>query len=519
MSFRTKILATLALFMVLVAGLVSVIIISDVGRRGLQERRRAETLVGALAVQWLRANGPALASACGGGTEASDPQRWGPVHMAAARSGLIDRFVAVELRRERGGAAVRLMSDSFGADGALRPEERGLFEEAADAPAGAPIFSRGAVYARLSEGADPAYVGRLQISPLALPPDDLAPAAREVASVMALGAVLLLLVVYVILNRLVLRPIQALSEASERIGRSDFSRPVPPSASYDEVNRMVASFNMMMERMGEQSRRLNEDVRRAEARAHTTERRLVVAQRLSTTGSLAAGIAHEINNPLGGLINAAAALRSGDLSEAKSAEYVELIADGLARIREIVGQILKFTPRPYDKRPADLGDVVDRALALVEHRFRERDVRREWVRSERPEIVEVDAAELQQALLNVVLNALDAVEPGAGRITLRLVRGPDHVRLEVQDNGCGMTAEQLARCTEPFYTTKATGQGSGIGLAVAQSILVNHGGELRVQSDPQDGTCISLVLPRLSPPRGPAPVPSSRHEPSNMLVS
>jgi signal transduction histidine kinase len=131
--------------------------------------------------------------------------------------------------------------------------------------------------------------------------------------------------------------------------------------------------------------RLQKDIQAAQGKIANTERRLFAAQRLSATGTLAAGIAHEINNPLGGMINAARVLREGRLDPAKQAEYLELILDGLERVRAIVQKILQFRPRTLEPRPVQLLEAVNRAIAFMDHRAKAKEV---TIRNELgPEIV------------------------------------------------------------------------------------------------------------------------------------
>src|SRR6185295_10939210 len=142
------------------------------------------------------------------------------------------------------------------------------------------------------------------------------------------------------------------------------------------------------------------------------------AQRLTATGTLAAGIAHEINNPLGGMINAARVLREGKLDPAKQAEYLELILDGLERVRAIVQKILQFRPRSVEPRPVQVHEAVERAISFMDHRAKAKEVA---IRNELPPelpLVNGDPLELQQAFLNVLMNAVDACVMGEGMITV-----------------------------------------------------------------------------------------------------
>jgi signal transduction histidine kinase len=328
---------------------------------------------------------------------------------------------------------------------------------------------------------------------------DLGAAFARMAWVMCLGTALLLLVMYVLLNRFVLRPMATLLEGAGRAARGDFSRPVPEPGSYDEMTDLIRAFNGMMAGLAETQRDLEEDIAYAKDRIEDTERKLVVAQRLSTVGTLAAGIAHEINNPLGGLMNAARMLQSRHGDDPRTREYTALILDGLERIQATVRKLLHFGPRRVARQPFALADTVERALALCEHRFRERGVRVDARVGHDLPILHGDPGEVQQAVLNVLINAVDAVNPGEGTIRLTAREADGQVFLMIADNGRGMDTAALRRVAEPFYTTKEPGTGTGLGLAVVQSILEHHGGTLGLTSEVGRGTEVTLAFPAGGP--------------------
>ena len=240
---------------------------------------------------------------------------------------------------------------------------------------------------------------------------------------------------------------------------------------------------------------LREDVRKARNQVSSTERKLFAAQRLSTTGTLAAGIAHEINNPLGGMINAARAIRDGGLDDAKRDEYLELVTDGLDRVRVIVQKILQFRPRPFEPQPVRLREAVEKAAAFVDHRARAKDVA---IINELPEslpLVDGDPLELQQAFLNVLMNAVDACVMSEGKITITSRVENNAVAVKVTDNGCGMDEDERARCMDPFFSTKDVGEGTGLGLAVAHNIVTNHGGKMELETLRGEGTTVTFTYP------------------------
>jgi len=344
-------------------------------------------------------------------------------------------------------------------------------------------------------GGSELYGARLDVRPGFMTAPPLASTVWASVAILVLGTLMLIMLTYVLLNRLVLSPLASIVDASGRVSEGDYTRRIPAPARRDEVATMIQAFNSMMEKLDAYHQTLQSDIRKARERITDTERKLFHAQRLSTTGTLAAGIAHEINNPLGGMMNAAEALKSGKLDAAKQAQYLELIADGLNRVKAIVQKILHFRPQAFQPAPVPVRETVDRAVSFLDHKTSKLGI--EILNEVAPEVEPVigDALELQQAILNILMNAVDAVEPGKGRIRVSHRREGGRVRIIIEDNGMGMSAEELERCMDPFYTTKDAGEGSGLGLPVAASIVENHGGRLQVRSEKGTGTSVTLELP------------------------
>ena len=353
-------------------------------------------------------------------------------------------------------------------------------------------------------GARQEFAARLDLRPEITAAQFLTGSLWTSVGILLLGLVVLVLLTYIFLNRLVMAPLTSIVEGAKRVSEGDYTKPIPALARQDEVATMIQAFNSMMEKLSAYHETLQADIKRARERITNTERKLFHAQRLSTTGTLAAGIAHEINNPLGGMINAAEVLRSGKLDAAKQQQYLELIADGLARVRGIVQKILHFRPQAYQPVPVALKETVDRAISFLEHKATRRGVE---IRNEVEAGVEPvfgDPLELQQAVLNIIMNAVDAVEEGKGRIRISHRREASRLYITIQDNGIGMTPEELDRCLDPFFTTKDVGQGSGLGLPVAVGIIQNHGGKLHLESEKGRGTTVTIELPAGGTAPGPA---------------
>ncbi len=245
--------------------------------------------------------------------------------------------------------------------------------------------------------------------------------------------------------------------------------------------------------------------------------RTAQAEKLAAVGQLAAGVMHEINNPLGTIAACAetmqlalAELPPGAVAPPGFAEYLRIIDHEVHRCRRIAEGLLDFS-RAREARRArlDLDDVVERTLALLKHhaRFRRCPVRLDLAGGDADHAggpaVLGDPDQLTQVLMILLLNAADAVaaaaprDDGAARgVTVRTRRGPaDHATLEVADEGVGIAPEAVAKLFEPFYTTKAPGQGTGLGLSIAYGIVRDLGGRVEVESVPGEGSRFRVELP------------------------
>jgi two-component system NtrC family sensor kinase len=222
-------------------------------------------------------------------------------------------------------------------------------------------------------------------------------------------------------------------------------------------------------------------------------RRLFHAEKMSAVGQLAGGVAHEINNPLGGIL-AFAQLMSREDRSAEDRESLDLIQDAAMRAKRIVESLLRFSRRPKqeEKGPVALEQVVEDALFLLGAQLKGG---LEVVRRFTPGVVALgNANQLQQIVVNLVVNAIQATK-GAGRITVSTApAGPHHVRLAVADDGPGIAPEIAKRVFEPFFTTKPEGQGTGLGLSICYQIAEEHGGTIRLEPG-TGGACFVLEVP------------------------
>ncbi len=225
------------------------------------------------------------------------------------------------------------------------------------------------------------------------------------------------------------------------------------------------------------------------------DRQIRNTERLASVGKLAAGVAHEINNPLGGMLNCLYNIRKGTLSPARQEEYLTYMDDGLRRAQQIVRQLLDFSQQ-HEPEPtlSNLMTIVERVLVLTDHTITEKHLTlvKEYDQG-LPQVL-VDPHMIQQVVMNLVLNAVQATAEG-GRITIRLRRQDDACEVDVVDTGAGIPSDIRPHIFDPFFTTKPTGEGTGLGLSVSLGIVERHDGQLLVESEVGIGTIFTVRLP------------------------
>ncbi len=219
------------------------------------------------------------------------------------------------------------------------------------------------------------------------------------------------------------------------------------------------------------------------------------ADRLATLGQLAAGVAHELNEPLGSILGFAQLSKKTPGLPAQAQEDVDKIIAASLHAREAVKKLLYFARQmPTNKSEVDFNKIVKDGIYFLESRCAKEGI--ELVRNLDPDLpmIVADPAQLHQALVNLIVNAIQAM-PGGGRLTLSTQGGEEDISLIVEDTGIGMSREILKQIFLPFFTTKGVGQGTGLGLAVVHGIVSSHGGTIKVDSKPGKGSRFEIVLP------------------------
>jgi len=237
-------------------------------------------------------------------------------------------------------------------------------------------------------------------------------------------------------------------------------------------------------------------------RRRALEDQVLRSQKLAAVGLLAAGIAHEINNPLSGVVGYSRLLLDKPL-DPWVRERVTKIADSGERCRKIVEGVLLFSRQQEggQRRQIALSEAVNRVIGIGEYQWRLHNVRVVRTYPDEPVLIEADAEQIEQVLLNLLSNAVDAM-PRGGTIGIDLRQDETHARLAISDQGHGIPAEILPRIFDPFFSTKEIGKGTGLGLAISYGIIKEHGGDILIESAPGKGTTFTVLLPVGHPPGG-----------------
>jgi two-component system NtrC family sensor kinase len=297
------------------------------------------------------------------------------------------------------------------------------------------------------------------------------------------------------------RPIRAMADAAKKIAEGDYSQKVEVHSD-DEIGFLANNFNNMVSELvgahqelrdwGETLERKVEQ-RTAELKAMQTH--LIQSEKLAGVGKLAAGVAHEINNPLTCVLTNSSLILSDLPPDDPRREDLQTIVDETLRCRKIVKGLLDFARQTKpQKQTISLNKVAEDVLSLVKNQasFQNISIRTELDNDVPP--VLADADQMRQVVLNIILNAADAM-PQGGTLRVRSCLEPEssRVMLKISDTGPGVPAEIQNRLFEPFFTTKKTG--TGLGLAIAYGIMERHKGELKLESSSGHGTTISVILP------------------------
>ena len=241
--------------------------------------------------------------------------------------------------------------------------------------------------------------------------------------------------------------------------------------------------------------RMVKNLKADEEERERTRKNLFFTEKMAAIGKLTAGLAHEINNPLGGILNCIYHFKKGEQSAEQRQVYLDLMEDGVRRIQRRVTNLLEYARNPSLERSAtDFRTLIARTLALLDYQIKKNRIS---VEEEMPEAlppVEIDKDQMGQVLLNILLNAVQAM-PDGGILRINVQILAERLVVTISDTGEGIPDEILFKVFDPFFTTKKKGQGTGLGLWLSQKIIEQHGGTIHMMSREKQGATVQIVIP------------------------
>jgi len=302
---------------------------------------------------------------------------------------------------------------------------------------------------------------------------------RQVALI-ALASILITFVLAIPVSGYITRPLgelRKLVQTSQKVSQGDLSARAPVNVG-GEVGLVASSFNTMLDTL------------------QSTQDKLIQSEKLASLGQLAAGVAHELNNPLATILLYADILRRESALDLQHQTDLETIINETLRCKQIVSGLLNFARQTQvNAQPTSVNDLIQELIEIEKRHTRyEKIVFNLELEAALP-LAELDAAQFREVLLNLIHNAADAM-PDGGKITIRTAAKPDDmIAVEVQDEGKGIPPEHLSKLFTPFFTTKPVGKGTGLGLAIIYGIVKMHRGQINVQSEVGRGTTFTISLP------------------------
>ncbi len=357
---------------------------------------------------------------------------------------------------------------------------------------------------------------------------------------MGMGTLVLLVFGTILISRTIVHPLDKTIRVMQRVADGDFQQKVPVS-SENEMGQLAIAFNAMAEKLKENQKILNGHVKTLRKMNHElkqSQQEVIQSEKLASVGLLAAGIAHEIGNPLGAVIGYISMLEQCDENSYEHKDYLNRMEKEALRIDRIVKDLLHYSrPSALDIKPSDINRIILNVVNLVKRQKDFKFIRFEVCLQDSSPQIFIDATQFQQVLINLFVNAKDAMasegtlkiatysnrfmvdppnvsivgpacrEDDPPGVDFRILRkdsparqwpfldGQDLVDIIVTDTGSGISEEDLPRVFDPFFTNKETGQGTGLGLSVSQRIIQSFHGQIQIESQAGKGTSVRIRLP------------------------
>jgi len=369
---------------------------------------------------------------------------------------------------------------------------------------------------------------------------------RMILFSIVIDAIILVIFGSFLLSRVLVKPLKDLVRLTQKISEGDFNEKIE-GASTNEIGQLISSFNRMIERLGENQDNLENHLRSLESankQLKQAQEELIRSEKLASIGRFAAGVAHEVGNPLGAILGYASMLENESIDREESKDYLRRIQKEIERINRIVRELLDFSrPSKSEIREVDLNRVIENTLSLLSYQKDFRNIETQLELHTNLPRVEGDESQLSQVFINIILNAVDAMPLGGSLRILteeyvvedffvkdfqplfaprrkgdpvesdyshvrrpnplaailgKFSRGDLLVRVRISDTGMGIKKEDLEKIFDPFFTTKPPDKGTGLGLSISLRIVESMGGAMRVESGVGEGSSFEVYFPAAS---------------------
>ena len=321
-----------------------------------------------------------------------------------------------------------------------------------------------------------------------------------------LDALILVMVGIVLLSRIVVKPIHQLLKLTAEY-KEGYMVPSFGEASNNEIGELSRSLKNMLKRLDENKQELKDHItslEMANQELKQAQDEIIRSEKLATVGRLAAGIAHEIGNPIGIVLGYLDLLESNDISTEEKRDYLKRIESEVNRISQIIRQLLDFSrPSSGKAEETPVHKIVTKTVDMFEPQPMMEDIDIHLELGAAQDSVLADPNELQQVFLNIIMNAADALSvkdvPGSEKkLVIKTENVDNSIRLHLSDNGPGMSEHEIAHIFDPFFTTKDPGKGTGLGLSVCYRIVEGLGGAIRAESTQGGGMTLVITLPLMN---------------------
>lgn len=309
------------------------------------------------------------------------------------------------------------------------------------------------------------------------------------------------LIIGFFIHRVITRPVQQLVEGMREVARGDLERSISIDSN-DEMGYLAGSFNKMTQDLKKANEDIQEWVKTLESKVKEkteelmqVQNQLIQSEKLVSLGKLAAGVAHEINSPLTGILTFSNMLLKKIENDDPRKEDLEIVVQESLRCRRIVQGLLDFArQRKPEKKNHNINRIIEETLSLIEKPMILQNISINRDLNAQLTEISVDVDQIQQVFLNIIMNAQEAMgQKGTLTISTRALR--DFVEIRFSDTGCGIAEQNINRVFDPFFTTKGNTKGTGLGLSVSYGIIERHQGTIRIKSKLGEGTTVIVNLP------------------------